>query len=105
MRYFMTATMLAAMAAAAIAQDPYRNRMNDQFPEVVRQERVAAPSAATGFPSPFANRMNVRYEESSSTELTGGPNPYGNRMNVQWATTPRNAKPKDTDRAPIEPSR
>lgn len=100
MRTIKTLVMLAAMAAAALAQDPNRNRMNDQFPEVRQQETVQRPSAQGILPSAFENRMNVRYQEGTAAELTGGPNPYGNRMNVVWPK----AQPKPVEKSTFDPA-
>jgi len=107
MRIFMTAAILAAMATTALGQDPNRNRMNDQFPEVGQQEKVARPAAQATELSPYENRMNVRFQESTSVELTGGPNPYGNRMNFEWPKAqPKaepKAQPKEVERTRIDP--
>jgi hypothetical protein len=90
MRRFTTVLMLAAMATAALAQDPNPNgnRMNDlQFRQAQPQESTARPLALSALPDPFANRMNVAYGTAGGTSLSGGPNPYGNRMNFEWPKT------------------
>lgn len=97
MRYITTVAMLAAMVTAALAQDPNRNRMNDQFPE------VGPPSAQANSPSMYGNRLNVRYRESAFAEVTGGPSQYGNRMNFQWPKAESKVQPKEVERVRIDP--
>ena len=90
MRCFTTVLMLAAMATAALAQDPNPNgnRMNDPLlRQAPPQESTARASVLSALPDPFANRMNVVYGTTGGTSLTGGPNPYGNRMNFEWPKT------------------
>jgi hypothetical protein len=93
--------MVVTMAAGAFGQDPNRNRMNEPYPEVQRQECNGCPSAV--FPFANGNRMNVLYAETTSAELTGGPNPFGNRMNVEWPKAQPKAQPKQAEKEPINP--
>ena len=81
MRFFATVLMLAAMATAALAQDPNPNgnRMNDPL---VRRVLPWESTVRAALPDPYGNRLNVVYGRAGETELSGGPNPYGNRMNV-----------------------
>lgn len=103
MRTTKTLALLAAMAAAALAQDPNRNRMNDPMPEARPQETVGRPSPQILLPSPVENRMNVQYPESAAAELTGGPDPCGNRITVEWPKARPKAEPRESERAPVEP--
>jgi hypothetical protein len=56
--------------------------MNDQSPEVQKQEVGKAPAGA---PPANANRMNDQSPAAPVTDLAVVPNPMGNRMNDEWA--------------------
>ena len=78
MKSIATLAALLAISAAAFAQDPNRNRMNEPYPEVQAKESAGAPPAN-------ANRMNVQTPAAPVSELAGAPNPSGNRLNDEWA--------------------
>src|SRR6185436_15492528 len=83
MKSIATLAALLAITAAAFAQDPNRNRMNEPYPEARQQGDLGR--APTGAPPANANRMNVEYPEGPTTELAGAPNPFANRMNDEPA--------------------
>jgi hypothetical protein len=83
MKSIATLAALLAVSAAAFAQDPNRNRMNEPYPDVQAKESVGR--APAGVPPANANRMNVEYSAAPVSELAGAPNPMGNRMNDEWA--------------------
>jgi hypothetical protein len=96
MKITMTALVLAAMAAAAMAQDSSENRMNYQVPRTKSEE----PSV---LPSTFGNRMNIQYVAGTSAELTGDRNPNENRMNYQLPKAAPKAQPKkQIEQVPID---
>lgn len=103
MKTLMTLTMLAAMAAAGLAQDPNRNRMNETYPKVAADEH-AAPSVQGGQPAPWGNRLNVVYQAGAARELTGAPPPNRNRMNETWPKAAAPAPPKEAPQAPVDPT-
>jgi hypothetical protein len=102
----MIVGLLAAMATAALAQDPNPNgnRMNDPLLRVQKQESTAR---LAGLPDPTVNRLNVAYGTGAATELTGGPSPNRNRMNVEWPKAkelPPVVKPPAVEPRPTDPN-
>jgi hypothetical protein len=83
MKFIAMPVALLAIGAAAAAQDPNRNRMNEPYPEVRLEETLG--HAPAGAPPPNANRMNGEYSEAPVSELAVAPNPMGNRLNDDWA--------------------
>ena len=83
MRILATVAMLLAITAGAFGQNPNRNRMNEQVPEMPKQENLGR--APSDVPPANANRMNVEFAAAPASELAGGPNPMENRMNDEWA--------------------
>lgn len=105
MRIMMTLGMLAAMASAALAQEPNRNRMNDQIPDVKIEDPQGRPPEGSGLPSPYGNRMNIQYGKVSSAELTWDRNPNENRMNFQVPKSTPNPRPKPLEQPKPDPAR
>jgi hypothetical protein len=90
MRTIGTAGMLLAIASAAFGQDPNRNRMNEQYPEL--RQQLTPAGAFVAAPPAHANRMNVQYPEAPAFLLAGGPSPFENRLNEEWAAPESSAQ-------------
>jgi hypothetical protein len=91
MRSIATLATLLVMTALAFGLDPYRNRMNDEYPVVEPQEALGwAPLvgpqetlrlAPADVPPATENRMNYQYPQGPAPELAAVPNPSENRLN------------------------
>lgn len=104
MRIMMAVAMLTGMASAIRAQDPSRNRMNEQVPDAKVEDHGGRPSELSGLPSPFANRLNVQYGEHTTAEITGDLNPNENRMNYPVPKVNSKSQPKQVEPIPFNPN-